>query len=68
LAIKALTGLTPHELKLDSETGECLWTHNAQVSPELTAILNKMVRYDFNQRYQSVSEVELALEELVIFY
>lgn len=65
IGIKALTGLTPHELKLDSETGECLWTHNAQVSPELTAILNKMVRYDFNQRYQSVSEVELALEELV---
>lgn len=65
IGIKALTGLSPHELQLDSETGEVIWTHKAQVSPELAAILSRMVRYDFTQRYQSASEVQLALEELV---
>lgn len=64
VGIKALTGLSPHELQL-SESGEVIWTHKAQVSPELAAILSKMVRYDFTQRYQSASEVRSALEELV---
>jgi serine/threonine protein kinase len=65
IGIKALTGLSPHELQLDSESGEVIWTHKAQVSPELAAVLSKMVRYDFTQRYQSASEVHSALEELV---
>lgn len=63
-AIKALTGLAPHELEV-SETGEILWTHKTQVSPQLSAILSKMVLYDFTMRYQSASEVLKALEELV---
>lgn len=63
--IKALTGLDPQELQLDSKTGEFLWTHKAQVSPYLAAVLSKMVRYDFTQRYQSASEALEALEELV---
>lgn len=65
VGIKALTGLNPHELQLDSETGEFLWMHKAQVRSELAAILNKMVRYDFTQRYQSASEVRSAFEDLV---
>jgi len=65
IGIKALTGLNPHEFQLDSKTGELLWTHKAQVTSELAAILSKMVRYDFTQRYQSASEVRSALEDLV---
>jgi CHASE2 domain-containing sensor protein len=65
IGIKALTGLSPHELQQDSKTGELLWIHKAQISFELAAILNQMVRYDFTQRYQSVSEVRVALEELI---
>lgn len=64
IGIKALSGLDPHELQLDPKTGEFLWTHKTQVSPCLAAILSKMVRYDFTQRYQTASEVRLALEEL----
>lgn len=63
--IKALTGLEPHELQVDSKTEEFLWSHNAQVSPYLAAVLSKMVLYDFTQRYQSASEARLALEEVV---
>lgn len=57
-AIKALTGLSPNQLHQDIKTGEILWTHKAQITPELAAIISKMVRYDFTQRYQSVPEVK----------
>ncbi|MFB2838418.1 CHASE2 domain-containing protein [Floridanema evergladense] len=56
-AIKALTGVSPTQLIQDPKTGEILWTHKVQISPELAAIVNKMVYYDFNQRYQTTTEV-----------
>lgn len=56
-AIKALTGVSPTQLIQDAKTGEILWTHKVQVSPELAAIVSKMVYYDFNQRYQTATEV-----------
>jgi serine/threonine protein kinase len=56
-AIKALTGISPTQLIQDTNTGEILWTHKAQVSPELAAVISKMVDYDFTQRYQTASEV-----------
>ncbi|MFB2938560.1 CHASE2 domain-containing protein [Aerosakkonemataceae cyanobacterium BLCC-F154] len=56
-AIKALTGVSPTQLIQDTKTGEILWTHKVQVSPELAAIVSKMVYYDFNQRYQTATEV-----------
>lgn len=56
-AIKALTGVSPTQLIQDPKTGEILWTHKVEVSPELAAIVSKMVYYDFNQRYQTATEV-----------
>lgn len=56
-AIKALTGVSPTQLIQDPKTGEILWTHKVQISPELAAIVSKMVYYDFNQRYQTPTEV-----------
>jgi serine/threonine protein kinase len=64
-AIKALTGLAPHELQLDTKTGELLWTDKVQISPELAEILSKMGRYDFRQRYHSALEALSALNKLV---
>uniref|UniRef100_B8HTJ8 Serine/threonine protein kinase n=1 Tax=Cyanothece sp. (strain PCC 7425 / ATCC 29141) TaxID=395961 RepID=B8HTJ8_CYAP4 len=61
-AIEALTGTQPHELAKDAETGEVLWKHVVQVSPELAAILDKMVCFYFANRYQSVTEVFQALD------
>ena len=63
-AIKALTGVAPTLLLQDTKTGEILWTHKVQVSPELAAIVSKMVYYDFNQRYQTATEVIEDIEKL----
>ncbi|PPS40612.1 serine/threonine-protein kinase [Chroococcidiopsis sp. TS-821] len=63
--IRALTGLSPHELQVDADTGEILWMHKAQVSHEFATVLCRMVRHDFTQRYQSASEALAALEQLV---
>lgn len=61
IAIQALTGILPQELHPDPETGNIIWRSQAQVSEEFAAILDKMVRYHFSDRYQSASTV---LEEL----
>ncbi|HCF28843.1 MAG TPA: serine/threonine protein kinase [Cyanobacteria bacterium UBA11049] len=68
IAIQALTGLHPRQLREDSDTGEIIWQHYASVSPQLSCILNKMVRYHFKDRYSSATEVLKALETLAILY
>jgi serine/threonine protein kinase/ABC-type phosphate/phosphonate transport system substrate-binding protein len=64
LAIQGLTGLLPSQLQEDEQTGELLWQHFAKVSPELSAILAKMVKTHFRDRYQSATEVLKALEQI----
>ncbi len=61
ISIQALTGLHPRQLEEDQNTGEILWQHLANVSPQLASILSKMVLHHFRERYQSATEV---LEEL----
>jgi serine/threonine protein kinase len=60
--IQAITGLPPNHLKIEPRTGEIIWRDRALVSQALADVLSKMVRYDFNQRYQSTAEVLQALE------
>ncbi len=64
IAIQALTGLPPERLADDPATGEIVWHQLAPVSPGLTAVIDRMVRYDFRTRYQSAKEVLEALEYL----
>jgi tetratricopeptide (TPR) repeat protein/tRNA A-37 threonylcarbamoyl transferase component Bud32 len=64
IGIQALTGLLPEQLLKDADTDEIMWHHQAQVSPELADILDKMVRYDFRQRYPCATEALQALKEL----
>lgn len=64
-AIKALTGLAPHELELDVTTGELLWIDKVQISPQLAEILNKMVLHDFRRRYSSASVALNALTKFI---
>ncbi|HEY9895040.1 MAG TPA: CHASE2 domain-containing protein [Candidatus Sericytochromatia bacterium] len=61
-AITALTGLQPFQLPTHPETGEAIWHDQAQVSPGLAAILTKMTRYHFSQRYQTAQSALYALE------
>ncbi|HEY9860749.1 MAG TPA: serine/threonine-protein kinase, partial [Candidatus Obscuribacterales bacterium] len=64
VVIQALTGLSPQDLPRDPNTGDPLWHTSATVSPELQSILDKMVRYDCRDRYQSATQVLNALKDL----
>jgi len=64
LAIQALTGIHPKRLPENPQTGEVEWrSHAAQISPEVGALIDCMVRYDFRDRYPTAAE---ALEALHI--
>lgn len=58
IAIYALTGLNPAlgQLPEDENTAEIVWRDRASISSEFAAILEKMVAYDFRQRYPSATE------------
>ncbi|AFY36313.1 tetratricopeptide repeat protein [Calothrix sp. PCC 7507] len=64
IAIQALTGLPPEQLVKDPETNEIIWQNNATVSLEFAQVLDKMVCYDFRERYSSATAVLQALQEL----
>lgn len=63
-AIQAVTGLSPSQLPDDPNTLDILWQDKADISPGLMFILDRMVRYDYNQRYPSVEDVQQALQRL----
>lgn len=71
MIVQALTGKLPpvgynpsYELQEDPDTAEIIWRQDADVSPEFAAILDKMIRYDFRQRYRSAMEVQGAIAQL----
>lgn len=64
-AIQALTGLRPHQLPEDPATSQAIWRDKAEVSDGLAKILEKMVRYNPHDRYQSAEEVLQALQQLI---
>lgn len=67
LAIQMLTGIHPRHIDEDPQ-GEIAWhdciSPNSTVEPELIAIIDRMVRYDFRQRYADATEALMALEAL----
>ncbi|MEP0958792.1 CHASE2 domain-containing protein [Leptolyngbya sp. FACHB-1515] len=63
-AIHALTGYQPSVLPEDPDTGELLWQSEAKVSLGLAIVLNRMVRLQARERYQSAHEVLRALQHL----
>ncbi|MBK1988763.1 serine/threonine protein kinase [Sphaerospermopsis aphanizomenoides BCCUSP55] len=65
ITIQALTGLLPHELAEDAKTGEIIWRKYANVSPKLAAVLDKMVSYDFRNRYPTAKEALQAVKNLI---
>lgn len=68
IGIQALTGVHPTQLPEDSNTGEIIWENLARVSSGLASVLNKMVRYHFQDRYKSAKEALEALLALSNFY
>lgn len=61
VAIQALTGLNPLQLKNSEVTGEFVWQHKAKLDSEVETFITKLTRYDFRQRYNSAKEAHLAL-------
>lgn len=55
--IQALTGRRLEEIGIDNETNELDWKKGVKVNPKLAAILDKMVRFNFADRYQTAGQV-----------
>jgi serine/threonine protein kinase, bacterial len=64
VAAQAITGIIPMSLQEDSEMGKTIWQQYAKASPGLVAIIDKMIRYDFRDRFQSAKDVLAALDQL----
>lgn len=66
IAIQALTGLEPLQLKVDPYTNEIFWrSQNTPVNDYLAAVLSQMIRYDYQDRFQSAGEVLRVLKQII---
>ncbi|AFY95730.1 protein kinase domain-containing protein [Chamaesiphon minutus] len=65
IGIQALTGVNPYELPTDENTGELKWEHLTLANPQLIAILQRMTRYHFKDRYQTAAEALKAVRGLI---
>ncbi|MEG4111208.1 MULTISPECIES: bifunctional serine/threonine-protein kinase/ABC transporter substrate-binding protein [unclassified Microcoleus] len=75
VAIQALTGLSPaQDFLTDSRRGDIVWRYSTpdrpmvQISAGMETILNRMVRYNFPDRYQSVADVLQALNSIATLH
>ncbi|HIK56155.1 MAG TPA: CHASE2 domain-containing protein [Synechococcales cyanobacterium M55_K2018_004] len=62
--IQGITGIQPTQMLTDATTSDIRWRDYAAISPGLAFILDRMVRFDYTQRYQSAPEVLRALQKL----
>ncbi|MEH1922334.1 serine/threonine-protein kinase [Nostoc sp.] len=66
IAIQALTGLEPLQLKVDPCTNEIFWrSQNTPVNDYLAAVLSQMIRYNYQDRFESAGEVLRVLKQIV---
>ncbi len=63
IAVQALTGVSPRELREDPNTGEINWQHLTSVSAPLAAVVTKMIAYQFKDRYKTATEAKQALNQ-----
>jgi CHASE2 domain-containing sensor protein len=66
IAIETLTNTHPRYLPVDENTGNLIWQDRATVSPTLAKVIDKMVAYHFNARYQSATAVLMDLAAIEI--
>jgi serine/threonine protein kinase len=64
IGIQALTGVNPYELASDDHTGELKWEHLTVANPQLIAILQRMTRYHFKDRFLTAAEALAAVRGL----
>lgn len=63
VAIEAATNVSPLELERPTTDDILQWRHLAPLRPELANILDKMVAYQYGNRYQSASDVLKDLQQ-----
>ncbi|WP_299402790.1 serine/threonine-protein kinase [Acaryochloris sp. IP29b_bin.148] len=66
IALRGLTGIDPAKTAFpkDPDTGEFIWQHKTDVSPELAHVLSTMVCQDYRHRYPSAQEALQAVSQL----
>ena len=57
LCIQALTNILPRDLARDPETHEITWRNQVSINTDFANVIDRMVCYDFRQRYQTATEV-----------
>jgi CHASE2 domain-containing sensor protein len=65
IGVQLITGLHPRYLKVDPATGNTIWQTKVSIDPKFAEILDRMVRYNFRERYQTVTEVLADITPLV---
>jgi CHASE2 domain-containing sensor protein/predicted Ser/Thr protein kinase len=76
IGIEALTGISPRQFqrnphgalifKGDLHADAVIWCKLGNISEKLAPVLDKMVAYDYIQRYQSAEEVLQSLEKVLL--
>lgn len=64
IALQALTGIDPEHLPDDPKSGELQWHHLVKLTPGFKAFLDRMVCYDFRQRFESAIPALAAFKHL----
>ena len=65
IGIQAMTGYSPKHLQRDPESRELFWRDQADVSPEFAEVLDRLVRYDVNERYGCAEDVLESLNQVM---
>jgi CHASE2 domain-containing sensor protein/predicted Ser/Thr protein kinase len=65
IAIEAGTHTNPREIPQNEKTGGLEWEDLAPLSPALKAIINKMVAYQYQQRYPRAADVLQDLQAML---
>ena len=63
-AIQLLTQVHPTQLRQNQRTGEWIWQDKTSVNPHFAEVLNKMIRYDFRQRFNDAHDAFNTLKYL----
>ena len=65
ICLQALTGTAPHLIQRDSRTSEVVWqSPDLDISEDFKAVLARMVRYDFRDRYSTAAAALAELQAL----
>jgi CHASE2 domain-containing sensor protein/tRNA A-37 threonylcarbamoyl transferase component Bud32 len=64
IGLQALLGVPSVQIPKDPVTKEVIWRDRVTVSDKLAAILDKMVAYRYQERYQSAMEVNQDLQQI----